>query len=194
MKFTEKQPNIYIFQRFLAKTRDSLGLVNVPIWMAQTKETNLNQQKPRRGVGGTAIYGLYPGGYCHIWAIQVCAAVKGMVFKQFTLGQGDQSVWVQNRVSFLRKLISWLKIYLDQGNSYSRIKGIWGVYSSIGQQNLAELALVKNTQKFLKYPAGKFCLGKQRGQAVSTQLGASRFQLLKSGGSEFNFSETILCF
>ena len=26
------------------------------------------------------------GGYCHIWAIQVCAAVKGMVFKQFTLG------------------------------------------------------------------------------------------------------------
>ena len=27
-------------------------------------------------------------GYCHIWAIQVCAAVKGMVFKQFTLGKG----------------------------------------------------------------------------------------------------------
>ena len=26
------------------------------------------------------------GGYCHIWAIGVCAAVKGMVFKQFTLG------------------------------------------------------------------------------------------------------------
>ena len=30
--------------------------------------------------------GAGPGGYCHIWAIQVCAAVKGMVFKQFTLG------------------------------------------------------------------------------------------------------------
>ena len=28
---------------------------------------------------------VHPGGYCHIWAIQVCAAVKGMVFKQFTL-------------------------------------------------------------------------------------------------------------
>ena len=27
-----------------------------------------------------------PGGYYHIWAIWVCAAVKGMVFKQFTLG------------------------------------------------------------------------------------------------------------
>ena len=30
-----------------------------------------------------------PGGggrYCHIWAIWVCAAVKGMIFKQFTLG------------------------------------------------------------------------------------------------------------
>ena len=26
------------------------------------------------------------GGYCHIWVIQVRAAVKGMVFKQFTLG------------------------------------------------------------------------------------------------------------
>ena len=26
------------------------------------------------------------GGYCHIWAIWGCAAVKGMVFKQFTLG------------------------------------------------------------------------------------------------------------
>ena len=26
-------------------------------------------------------------GYCHVWAIQVCAAVNGMVFKQFTLGQ-----------------------------------------------------------------------------------------------------------
>ena len=24
-------------------------------------------------------------GYCHIWAILVCAAVKGMVSKQFTL-------------------------------------------------------------------------------------------------------------
>ena len=26
------------------------------------------------------------GGYCHIGAIYVCAAVKGMVFKKFTLG------------------------------------------------------------------------------------------------------------
>ena len=26
------------------------------------------------------------GGYCHIWAIWVWAAVKGMVFQQFTLG------------------------------------------------------------------------------------------------------------
>ena len=26
------------------------------------------------------------GGYRHIWAIQVYAAVKGMVLKQFTLG------------------------------------------------------------------------------------------------------------
>ena len=60
MKFTEKQPNVYIFQRFLAKTRDSLGLVNVP-WMAQTKETNL---KPAGSPGGGGW-----GGYCHIWAM-----------------------------------------------------------------------------------------------------------------------------
>ena len=26
------------------------------------------------------------GRFCQIWAIWVCAAVKGMVFKQFTLG------------------------------------------------------------------------------------------------------------
>ena len=34
--------------------------------------------------------GFRPGGggvgYCHIWAIWVCAAVKGMAVKQFTLG------------------------------------------------------------------------------------------------------------
>ena len=71
MKFTEKQPNIYIFQRFLAKTRDSLCLVNVPVWMAQTKETNLKPVEAPEGGGGggTAVYGLYPGGYCHIRAI-----------------------------------------------------------------------------------------------------------------------------
>ena len=26
------------------------------------------------------------GGYCQIWAIKVFAAVKGMVFKKFTIG------------------------------------------------------------------------------------------------------------
>ena len=28
------------------------------------------------------------GGYCRIWAIKVGAAVKGMVFKHFTMGLG----------------------------------------------------------------------------------------------------------
>ena len=37
----------------------------------------LRQKKKSPGGGG---------GYCHIWAIWACAAVKGMVFKQFTLG------------------------------------------------------------------------------------------------------------
>ena len=38
------------------------------------------------------------------------------------IGCINQNVQVLNRVSFFRKLISWLKI-LDQGNSYSRIGG-----------------------------------------------------------------------
>ena len=33
------------------------------------------------GRGGTA-------GDCHVWAIYVCAPVKGMVFKEFTLAYG----------------------------------------------------------------------------------------------------------
>ena len=45
----------------------SLICLSCPLWFAQ---------------------GIEPGGYCHIWAVLVCAAVKGMVFKQFTLGQG----------------------------------------------------------------------------------------------------------
>ena len=41
---------------------------------------NYNRTSPlaRRGGGGAE--------YCHIWAIFVCAALKDMVFKQFTLG------------------------------------------------------------------------------------------------------------
>ena len=35
---------------------------------------------PRGGAGGTAIYGLYR---------YICAAVKGIVFKQFTLGSEE---------------------------------------------------------------------------------------------------------
>ena len=63
MKFTEKQPNIYIFQRFLAKTRDSLCLVNVPVWMAQTKETNLKPvEAPEGGGGGVLPYMGYTRG------------------------------------------------------------------------------------------------------------------------------------
>ena len=39
---------------------------------------NYNRTSPlARGEGGE---------YCHIWAIFVCAALKDMVFKQFTLG------------------------------------------------------------------------------------------------------------
>ena len=44
-----------------------------------------------------------------------------------TIGYINQNIWVEKRVSFFRKLISWLKILSRIGNSYSRIGGIWGV-------------------------------------------------------------------
>ena len=59
------------------------------------------------------------------------------------IGYINQSDWLQNRVSFFRKLISWLKILSRLGTQLLQDRGIWGVYSSIGQQNSAELALVK---------------------------------------------------
>ena len=78
----------------------------------------------------------------------------------------NQGVWVQNRVSFFTKLTGWLKILSKLRKAgiaiqkYKKIKsvslnlrksastvtidgGIWGVYSSIGQQNSTELALVQ---------------------------------------------------
>ena len=50
--------------------------MHVLVWLALVK--NYSQPLSITPPGG--------GGYCHIWAIWVCAAVKGMVFKQFTLG------------------------------------------------------------------------------------------------------------
>ena len=58
------------------------------------------------------------------------------------IGYINQSVQVQNRVSFFGKLISWLKI-LSKGKQLLQDRGIQGVHSSIGQQNSAELALVQ---------------------------------------------------
>ena len=59
------------------------------------------------------------------------------------IGYINQSVWLQNRVSLFRKLISWLKILSRLGTQLLQDREIWGVFPSIGQQNSAELALVK---------------------------------------------------
>ena len=67
------------------------------------------------------------------------------------IGYINGIVWVQNRVSFFRKLINWLKILSRLGKQLLQDRGIWGVYSSIGQQNSAELALVK--VKGSRFPA-----------------------------------------
>ena len=60
--------------------------------------------------------------------IGMCAAVKGMVFKQFTLAQGIQIRAFGSRiyrVSFFRKLISWLKILSrPEGNRELPLKHI----------------------------------------------------------------------
>ena len=59
--------------------KKAISIVDLPIKMnGNSKHTSGNSLSQMPGGGG--------GGYCHIWAIQACAAVKGMVFKQFTLG------------------------------------------------------------------------------------------------------------
>ena len=59
-----------------------------------------------RGEGGG-------GGYCHIYMgyIGMCRC-EGYGFQEVysSIGYINQSVWVKNRVSFFRKLTSWLKI------------------------------------------------------------------------------------
>ena len=85
--------------------------------------------------GGTAIY---------MCSIGMCCC-EGYCFQAVysRIGYINQRVWVQNRVSFFRKLISWLKILSRLGTQLLQYRGIWGVYSSIGQQDSAELALVQ---------------------------------------------------
>ena len=51
--------------------------MDTPKYGETHKQVQADKRHPRHRI--TA------GGYCHIWAIEVCAAVKGMVFKQFTL-------------------------------------------------------------------------------------------------------------
>ena len=47
-----------------------------------------------------------------MWAMYVCAAVKGVVFKQFTLGWGTliREFGSRRGYHFPFKLINWLKI------------------------------------------------------------------------------------
>ena len=110
------------------------------------------------------------GGYCQIWAIQVLCCLgmcrcEGYGFQAVYSGIGyiNQRVQVQNSVSFSRKLINQLKILVQirdcgisfcfvqtvlvtsivSGNQLLQVRGVWEVYSGIGQQNSAELALVQ---------------------------------------------------
>ena len=57
-------------------------------------------------------------GYCHIWTIQVCAAVKGMVFKQLTPRQGIEIREFGSRIGYHFQETDQLveDFRLDQGN------------------------------------------------------------------------------
>ena len=59
------------------------------------------------------------------------------------IGYINQSVWFQNRVSFFRKLISWLKILSRLGKQLLQDKGILGSLLQYRVANSAELALVQ---------------------------------------------------
>ena len=58
--------------------KPSLSFDELPI--AVSELLNLAVHRPLKVPEGGG------GGYCHIWALWVCAAEKGMVFKQFALG------------------------------------------------------------------------------------------------------------
>ena len=60
------------------------------VYVDGNRQTNfLNVSRQSRDLYGLPkFHKTCPGGYCHIWAVWVCAAVKGMIFKQFTLGKG----------------------------------------------------------------------------------------------------------
>ena len=104
------------------------------------------------------------GGYYHIWAIQVCAAVKGMVFKHFTLEQGyksehfglekgiifqetDQLVedFIQTRETATLGQGGFGEFTLVQGSKI-QLNQLWYRLRVPGSQRHIP------TQKFLKYP------------------------------------------
>ena len=123
--------------------------------------------------GGTAIYGLYRYVRCEGYGFQAVYSKIGYIY---------QSVWVQNRGSFFRKLISWLKILSRLGivvsgllwlHCASDLSSFWKT-ATLGQGGVGVFTLVQGnkiqlnwlwcrlrvpgsqrdipTQKFLKYP------------------------------------------
>ena len=100
-------------------------------------------------------------------SIQVCAAVKGMVFKQFTPGQGICIREFGSRIGFHFELINWLEIlvqnkgtgncqskckkrsnrqvqfYAAQPKSYSRIAGFAEFSHRVAKFKNSKLALVQ---------------------------------------------------
>ena len=80
--------------------------------------------------------------------IGMCCCCEGYGFQAVysRIGNINQNIWVQNWVSFFRKLISWLQILTRLGKQllclYQSKLPKSPLSQSLGQQNLADLALV----------------------------------------------------
>ena len=83
-----------------------------------------------------------------------CCEAYGFQAVYSRIGYINQSVWVQNRVSFFRKVITWFKIYVDLGLWYkvlfwldcaSDLSSFWKT-AILGQGGLGEFTLVQGSK------------------------------------------------
>ena len=94
------------------------------------------------------------GGYCHMWAIQVCAVVQGMVSERLALEQGiifqgtDQLVedFIQTRDCGI-KVLFWLDC--------ASILSSFQKTATLGQGGLGEFTLVQGSKIQLNYNLGQ---------------------------------------
>ena len=113
------------------------------------------------------------------------------------IGYINQSLWVQNRVSFFRKLISWLKILSRLGKQLLQDRGGFGEFTLVQgikiqlNQLWYRLRVPGSqrhipTQKFLKYPPSQGLA--EPGSQLTSALNRNKLQVSKKTPS---FSQNI---